>query len=441
MSQPLSQRLFASTSLALICIAFPSFAAAGDEVSGDAALRELVQQALESRTELAQVTAQVRAARARVPQAEAWPEPMLQVGVQNDSFNKWNVGTMETSWVSFMASQTIPFPGKLGAKADVAQSDARVTELSADRVRLSTIAEVRRGYLALQVLRERRGLLARLAALNNRLVELARIRVESNQGTQAELLRAQVELSRVIQRTLQLDSEERVQVQALNQLRRQPLDTAITSSELKTFPGLLDEDAALALAREHSPELLAAKEGLTRADASASLARRSYFPDLAVSAGVMVRGRLDPMWALTLGVPLPVFAGARQSRALAEAEAMKEASQRGSEGVEQVLTLRAHQRADSMKALTAIWKTWQDGLLAQASAAAESTLSQYSSGRAPLSAVLEANAVSISEVEASLQVLANAWRLAIAQDELALGEVATRIVTSSSSSPSATAGM
>lgn len=416
------------------CTALPAVA--------DAHLETLVRQALEARPELARAAAELRAARERVPQAQAWPEPMLQVGVQNDSFNKWNVGAMETSWVSFMASQTIPFPGKLGARAEVAQSDARVTELGAERVRLSTIAEVRRGYLALQVLRERRALLARLASLNDRLVGLARIRVESSQGTQAELLRAQVELSRVTQRRLQLDSEERVQVQALNQLRQQPLDTAIASSELKTFPTLLDEAKAIALAREHSPELLAAKEGLTRADASATLARRSYLPDLLVSAGVMVRGRLDPMWALTVGVPLPVFAGSRQSRALAEAEAMKEASLRGSEGLEQLLALRAHQRAESLKALSAIWKTWQEGLLAQAAAAAESTLSQYSSGGAPLSAVLEANTVSISEVEASLQVLATAWRLAIAQDELSLGEaVSSALPSSSPSSPSASAGM
>lgn len=413
--------------ISVVCMALPARA--------ETELETLVRQALEARPELARANAELRAARERVPQAQAWPEPMIQVGVQNDSFNRWNVGTMETSWVSFMASQTIPFPGKLGAKADVAQSEARITELSAERVRLSTIAEVRRGYLALQVFRERRGLLQRLASLNDRLVELARIRAETNQGTQAELLRAQVELSRVTQRQLQLEYEERVQVQALNQLRRQPLDTAIAAAELKRFPVLLDENAALALAREHSPELLAAKEGLTRADASATLARRSYFPDLSVSAGVMVRGRLEPMWALTLGVPLPVFAGARQSRAIAEAEAMKEASLRGSEGVEQLLVLRAHQRVESMKALTAIWTTWQDGLLAQASAAAESTLSQYSSGRAPLSAVLEANAVSISEVEASLQVIANAWRLAITQDELSPGEVVTSTVPSSASSP------
>lgn len=422
--------------MAILCAAGPALAEDGE-------LRELVQQALEARPELAQANAALRAAKERVPQAEAWPEPMLSVGVQNDGFRKWQVGSMETSWVSFMASQTFPFPGKTGLRAEVAQNDVRLSELTAERVRLSTIAEVRRGYLALQLVRERRVLLEKLIALNARLVEVARVRSESGAGTQAEVLRALVELSRVSQRRFLLESEERQQVQSLNRLRHQPLDTSIqTPGKLDTLPTLLSEEETLAVSREHSPELLAARAGISRADASGALARRSYFPDLSVSAGVMVRGPLEPMWAVSVGLPLPVFAGARQSRALAQADAEKEVSSRGVEAVEQLLVLRAHQRVESMKALSAVWKSFQDGLLAQAQAAAESALTQYGTGRGSFSAVLEANAVSISEVDASLQVLADAWRLVIVQDELSPAEVASSpVAISSSTTSSSPAGM
>jgi len=408
----------------------------------DGALRDLVQQALEARPELAQANAQLKAAKERVPQASAWAEPMLSVGVQNDGFRQWQVGTMQTSWISFMASQTFPFPGKNDLRAEVAQRDVQLNELVAERVRLSTIAEVRRGYLGLQLVRERRVLLEKLLTLNTRLVEVARLRSESGAGTQAEVLRAQVELSRVGQRRFLLESEERQQVQALNRLRHQPLDTAIqTPGRLDTLPTLLSEEETLALSREHSPELLAARAGISRADASGALARRSYFPDLSVSAGVMVRGALEPMWTVSVGLPLPVFAGTRQSRALAQAEAEKEASSRGVEAVEQLLALRAHQRAESMKALSAVWKSYEDGLLTQAAAAAESTAAQYATGRASFSAVLDANAVSIAEVDASLQVLADAWRLVIAQDELSAAELASTPVALSSTTSSSPAGM
>lgn len=409
--------------LALALAGIACFAQPKEELGGDGALRVLVQEALEAKPELAELVAQTRAAQERVPQAGAWPEPMLQVGVQNDSFNRWQVGTMETSWVSFMASQTFPFPGKVGLREAVARADVRLTELQVARVRLSTIAEVRRGYLALQLVRERKSLLEQLVALSTRLVEVARIRLESGTGAQSEVLRAQVELSRVNQRRYLLEAEERLETEALNRLRRQPLDKQIqTTSRLNTtpMPSLLSEEEFLALARQHSPELLRAQAAVNRAEGSVSLAQRSYFPDLSVSAGVMLRGKLEPMWALTVGVPLPVFAGTRQSRAVSEAEAQSQAAGSGVAVVEQLLALRAHQRVEAMKALRAVFQNYQESLLVQAAAAAESTMTQYIAGRATFAAVLEANAVFIAETESSIQILAGAWRLAIAQDELTL---------------------
>jgi|APLak6261675434_1056106.scaffolds.fasta_scaffold00941_3 outer membrane protein TolC len=411
--------------LAILCASAPA--------PGDATLQQLVEQALAVRPELAQAVAEVRAAKERVPQAQAWAEPMFQVGVQNDSFTRWSVGTMEMSWVSFMASQTFPFPGKNAARGEVALTDVQLRELAVERVRLSTIAEVRRSYLSLQLVRAKLEVLERRIALATRLVEVARVRVQTD-GPQSDVLRAQVELARAKQQQMLLARDAQLEVQALNRLRRVSLDTDVQTAPLDVMPELLTEDDALALARQHSPEWLSAKASQARAAQAGVVAKRSYLPDLSVSAGVMARGPLEPMWTLSLGVPLPVFAGARQSRALAESEAQGDAAAQSLLAIEQQLALQAHQRATSMTALRAVWNSYQEGLLAQANAAAESTLSQYSAGRVMLAAVLEANGVALSELEASLQVRADAWRLVIDQDELLPG-AASPISPSSSPSP------
>lgn len=398
-----------SVLLAILCASAPT--------PGDVTLQKLVEDALAVRPELAQAVAEVRAAKERVPQAQAWAEPMFQVGVQNDSFTRWSVGTMEMSWVSFMASQTFPFPGKNAARGEVALTDVQLRELAVERVRLSTIAEVRRSYLSLQLARAKLEVLERRIALATRLVEVARARVQTD-GPQSDVLRAQVELARAKQQHVLLARDAQLEVQALNRLRRVSLDTDVQTAPLDVMPELLTEDDALALARQHSPEWLSAKASQARAAQAGVVAKRSYLPDLSVSAGVMARGPLEPMWTLSLGVPLPVFAGARQSRALAESEAQGDAAAQSLVAIEQRLALQAHQRATSMAALRAVWNSYQEGLLAQANAAAESTLSQYSAGRVMLAAVLEANGVALSELEASLQVRADAWRLVIDQDEL-----------------------
>lgn len=400
-------------------------AAAAAPPQQDAILAAFIQEALGSRPELSQARADVQVAQERVTQAQAMPDPVLQVGVQNDSFNQWQVGTMESSWVLFMASQTFPFPGKRGLRAELASTEVRDRELATERVRLQTIAEVRRAYLAVQLAGARLELLAKLRGLIEQSIAVAEARYEIGEGVQSDLLRARLELARLQQQRLQVEANGRLQAQALNRLRAAPLDERIEGAPpfaALSFPPIPDEAASLSTFRDQSPEVLSTATGVLRAERARALSERSYYPDLSVSAGVMVRGSLEPMWTVTVGVPLPVFAGDKQSRAVAEAEALRASASRGSDALEQLLRLRIHQRIEYWGALEEMWQAYQGGLLKEAEAASESTLTQYRVGKVAFTSVLEASSTAISAIDASYGVLAEAWRLAIAHDELSLGE-------------------
>lgn len=388
-------------------------------------LAVVVDDALQARPELAQARAEVRAAQERVPQAESWPDPMLQVGVQNDSFNTWQVGKMETSWVLFMASQTIPFPGKPGLRREIANVEVTTRRLAAERARLTTIADVRRAYVALQLARARIELLAKLSGLLGQAVEVALARYEAGDGPQSDMLRARLELARLEQQQVVLQADEALQVAAINRLRGRPLNEKVVTRPLAqlAFPLPPDEDEAARRSVETSPEYLAARAGVDGAQRIRELNQRQYLPDLSVGAGVMVRGALMPMWTVTLGVPLPVFVGTKQSRAVAEADATIESTSRGAETVEQLLRLRTTQRLATWRALANVWRSYKERLLADAEATAAATLTQYRIGKVPFASVLEATSVTITLVDASYGVLVDAWKLAIAQDELSLAEV------------------
>jgi hypothetical protein len=180
----LAQRLVGLT----VFLALSSTLARAEET--DVALARYIDQALETRPELGQARADVQAAMHRVPQVQSWPDPMLQVGVQNDSFDSWQVGKMETSWILFMASQTIPFPGKPRLRGDLATVEVTQRQLALERTRLTTIAEVRRVYVALQMARARLELLSRLTSVLQQAVEVAQSNYESSEGAQSDILRA-----------------------------------------------------------------------------------------------------------------------------------------------------------------------------------------------------------------------------------------------------------
>lgn len=151
----------------------------------DATLTRLIAESLAARPELARSEAVVHAEGERSAQADALPNPMLQIGIQNDGFTSIELGRMDTSFVSLMASQTLPWPGKRGLRKQLAQLEATQARHSATRVRISTEAEVRRSYWELLLVRDRLELLDQLVALWQKSSGIARVRYETAGGAQS----------------------------------------------------------------------------------------------------------------------------------------------------------------------------------------------------------------------------------------------------------------
>lgn len=386
-------------------------------------LEALIKDAQAHRPELLQAEAESRAERERIPQASALPDPMLSVGIQNDSFSAIQIGEMETSYLYVMGSQTFPFPGKRGLREEVAATDAELANAQLSRVQLATEADVRRAWTELLLVRERRALLEELRVLFTQASATAKARYEAGEGAQSDLLRAQLELTRIEQRVLLLSADETVRLHALNRFAGRPLASPIaTGVALRELPlpSVMEEERAVRDALERSPELQGASLFSKRSDGALALARKDALPDLTVTAGVMPRGGLPPMWTAGLSVPLPVFAGSKQSRAVEEQTARKDAAARSAEAVRANVELRARERASKLRALTRTLQLFRETLLVQSRATAESTLSQYAVGRVTFASVVEALAGYVSDEEAFVTAMAEAQQLLIADAEVSL---------------------
>ena len=411
--------------LSLFALPSPARAQAREAaLPANATLTRLIQESLATRPELAQAVAVSHANEERVSQAGAMPDPMLQVGIQNDGFTSIEIGRMGTSFVSLMASQTFPLPGKLGLCEQVARLGSSQSLKVVARVRLSTEADVRREYLELVLVRDRLELLSQLEGIWQRSASFAQLRYETGGGPQADVLRARLEQSRLQQRRFTLLAQERSRIQALNRLTGhpllQPIDT--TSTHIKDLTALapLEHVFSIKEALARSPELAAARIATARADKALGLAGKGYYPDLTVSAGFMYRGQLPPMWLATIAGPVPIFSGSKQSRAVAENAALLQAAHSEVVTIEQLLRLRSEDRHAAFSALRQTIDLYQQGLLVQSAATTESTLAQYQVGKVTFASVFEANAGLIADQDGYLEAVAAAQRLLIAEAEVSL---------------------
>jgi cobalt-zinc-cadmium efflux system outer membrane protein len=409
--------------LALLAVAAADVGPAPNPLDTDPAVRVLVEQALSSSPDIGRADAAARAEGARAPQVGSLPDPTLTLGIQNDGFNGIQIGTMETSYWQVMLTQPIPWPGKLSARAAAARSQASVAGGETGRLRLTTTAEVERAYVDLLLVRGQIALLAKLEVLWKEAEVMARTRYEVGQGSQSDLLRAQLERTRLQQRRVALEGEERTRLQALNRLRVHALDEPIpTPRPLSAFtaPVLRAADEAVADAERRSPDLAIAALSVQTADRRIDAAKRDWFPDFAVTAGVMPRGQIEPMWTVQLGVTLPIWGATKQAKGVEESQARREADLRGEESVRLQVRLRAQERRTLLAAALQTLDIYRGGILVQSDATIRSTMSQYQVGKVTFPSVLEVLRGLVVDEGGYLDALAAAQKLAIADREVSL---------------------
>jgi len=394
-------------------------AAAGD----DPFLQALLAEALARNPDLGQAATLVQADQERVPQAGALPDPTLSLGIQNDGLKKIQVGQMETSYYQIMLTQPLPYPGKRALRSELAQLGVQATGLAQARIRLTVEAELRRGYTSLLLVRSQLRLLQDQTLLLQQAEATARSRYEVGQGAQADLLRAQLERTRLDQARYRLQAEERTALGNLNRVRGLAPDVpAPTLQTLEQVPDPRPVPAdAMAAADAQSPELRNASLGIEQAGRSLDLARLDRRPDFSVSAGYMPRGGLDPMWTASVGITLPLWQKHKQQRAVAEQEYRQRAAGWEVEKLRCLLAQRVQERASQMEAALGVIRLYRTGLLIQSESSFQATLSQYGVGRTPFLSVLESLNGWIADQSGLLQAQADAQAIRIAQLEWNLG--------------------
>ena len=400
----------------------------------DPVLSALVSETLARSPDHARALADVSAERERVPQAGALADPTLVLGIQNDGFKSIQIGVEPTSFWQVLINVPLSWPGKRGFREDAAAARVTVAEASLQRVRLTLLGDVERAYLDLRLVRGQLDLQTRLESIWQQAEEIARARYQVGEVPQSDLLRSQLERTRLRLQRLGLEAAERAALHAVNRLRVHPLDEPVETKVPLTDarPAALPAPEVLvADAEARSPDLALATRNVTVAEARVKSAYRERWPDLSVSAAIMPRGQLEPMWAASVGLSLPIYWWDKGSRAVAEAEQVRTSEQQGTESVRQLLALRTRERHTALSAVLEALEIYRHGLLVQSDATVRSTLFQYRVGKVPFASVLEVMRGLVTDEGGYLTTLADAERLLIGLREVTLQSPSSRASGSS----------
>lgn len=281
-------------------------------------LREYIGEALERNPSIQEVLARHRAALQRVPQVTALPDPVVGFSQAIRSVET-RVGPQHNG---LLLSQAFPWFGKLDLRGKVAvQEAASWYQLYRARQR-EVISQLKRafyelGYIdtAIRINEEERSLLGHYEVL-------AQTRYATGQGLQQAVIKIQAEITRVMDR-LEILERQRVTLSAnINTLRDRPPHDPVPAVDGLSLPRVqLELEELYALGEQNRQELKAAQALIERSERSIDLAKKNYWPDFMVSAGLVNIGdRSDPAglsqpppdngknaFSLSVGINIPIW--------------------------------------------------------------------------------------------------------------------------------------
>lgn len=291
----------------------------------DLTLAEAERLALQAEPGVQAAEARAAAHRERAVSAGELPDPRIRMGVMNLPVDTFSFTRENMTQAQLGVRQSFPSAGSREASSRRFQARARSQGESAEARRRQVRLRVREAWLdvrhreaSLQALEDNRDLFADL-------VEVTRSLYAEGRRSQQDLIRAQLELSRLDDRMLEV--RERIRTARADLARWIGRDDA-GRRLAGGWPAWneLDPEPRLARRLEEHPSLQAMRERAAAADADIDRARSRYEPSWAVDAGYGFRGGRDDLggsradfFSLMVSLDVPLFTGNRQDRDVAAA--------------------------------------------------------------------------------------------------------------------------
>jgi outer membrane protein TolC len=361
-----------------------------------ARLEDLLLEAEESNPQI-RASRQVWEAAQQVPsQVSVLPNPQFQLQHLSVGSPRPFAGysNSDFAYIGLGVSQELPYPGKLRLRGDIAQREADMAKENYEAVRRAVRAELKEAYVQLSYLVETLQTFDSEGRLLQQLEQAAQARYRAGLGSQQDLLRAQLEQTKLLAETTRHHRElVTLQIRLKQILNRSPSFSDVDPapiSETRLETSYFD---LLAAARGQNPQILAAERRIEREQLRVDLARKDFYPDFSLEYAWQ---RTDPArfrayYMLTLGVRVPIYRGRREGRALVQAETDVLRSRSELETQSLQLAAELGDLYNIAQQTTELLRIYRDGLLPQAKTRAEAGLAAYQNNRQEFSEVLAAS--------------------------------------------------
>ncbi|TYP93599.1 Outer membrane protein TolC [Fodinibius salinus] len=388
--------IFAPLLLLLPLLLLSPFEANGQTSDSTLVLDNLIQKVLTKNPELQSSYREWEASKTRISQQEALPDPTLSLNLMNLPVNSFALDQEPMTGKQISLMQPFPFPGKLHLKGDIARSTSEITLHQHQELKNQLIKKTKQAYYDLYYIDQALRTVVNNQELLKEFVEIVETRYSVGKGIQQDVLRAQVALSKMIDRELKLRQQrEGIQAQ-INALINEPADAQLGKA-VATEPEPREHELTTLVQRADStsPILAAWKTAVNQSGQRVDLALKDRYPDFGIGVAYTQRDELKngmpgyDFVSAMFNVKIPLFYNKKQQKKVQETRikqsSMEYRYQNVANSVEQML----QQSLTNLEKNRRLIDLYQTGIIPQAEKSLESSMAGYQNNKVDFLSLLD----------------------------------------------------
>jgi len=414
-------------SLSLFAVASTGVRAAPEE-RRDTQLQELLAEAVGNNPEIRAARNEREAALHRVSPAGALDDPMLEAGVINAPLASQTFRREDMTMKMLGLSQKFPYPGKRDLRQDVAAKDAESVAYAYQETVNRVLRDVKTAYFELALVVESTRLVEKNKQVLEQFLKISESRYSVGQGNQADVLKAQTQLSRMADELIKLGRERRaIEAELILALGRGPETGAPVPATLRLRDAALQFELLRETAIKERPQLLGLQSLIARNGRVIDLARKDYYPDFDVKLSYGQRDKTldgmsrDDMVSFTVAINLPVWRESKRDPRVAEAIAMRDQATDMYQAQQNEVSSKLRQQVANAEQSLKSARLYETGILPQARLAVESSLAAYRVNRVDFLTLLD-NQMTVLNYEISYASALSNYNKALAEIDLLTGK-------------------
>jgi outer membrane protein TolC len=417
-------------------------------------LEQLIQEALKANPEITALQKKREAMWERPPQEKSWDDPELTLGVANLSTSNFKFNDIDMTMKQIGIMQNIPMPGITSLKEKVAIQEAKSADQMLADGQLKIIRDVKAAYYNLYINYSHMQTAEKNKNLMSKFVEIAQKKYEVGKGLQQDILKAQVEQSKFIERLVELDQLKISYTAELNRLLNRdpstPID-GVPAITKRTVP--LNEEELQKMALAQNPVLLSLKHAIEKNEADYKLSKKQYFPSVTVSAmygqreGFRTKSNTFPaavlnengttsdalvnvpgqsedrpdVFSFIVGFKVPLWYKNKQNKKVAESFSLTEEAKAQYAAVKNAVFYQIHDLVAKTQRASRLIELYQTGIIPQATQSLNSAIAAYEVGSVDFLALIDSQITLCNFETQSSELLAD-YEKEIADLEMVVGK-------------------